>query len=1062
MSQLKTEKDSIRKLCKKHLKEMIEETVSLEEKLHGGHLYYSKTEAECILKENSGCSAAVEDVEKNAGINYLVFVKGKLTNHEMVFDKLEKLVDEVSQLETTHQLRVGYETLLLACKQIRDVQTTHPDALALLKNNENRMVSVLNDKMANAHFVIRTLIKNIVKEVMKIEGMHILENPQWSMQNKTDITLSLKEVVLTVTENDVSLLNDKKCGDKITKLLLLSDHKKYAELIGRLDLNCVGSRNIRILSNRLGENIREEIFRILANSKMFNCVFFASASSTLPEFVIDSCSFLWSEEVRTEYLEVLLKNPNVFEERLPLIVQWLQFNQIIATKENQKRVRACFYTLSKMFRHKIVSKHAYLKSEGIEHAPTDAGMAFFREVISISLSMAESSNYHRQIQGLYYLKTLLEMSMVQNYVPERDYKPIILNALSGTHKEIREIAAQFPVEIDAEQIKNAVLSHRDANIYGMALLFTKNMTAEKISSVFSFSLKRIAAKDNSDMDIHKDIYLVWNIFNSLPAEKVLIDGNRLNPALLVEKKKRKAFGQTGLDIQSLYTAEIPYKIEEIYKEYILPQFKKSLEIMQTREIYLSEHTEIDESKSKNTQRTYVSNWYALRECIVFITVYAVLAKDITCLDMLIDALLSVGGHLGVIMTASDAIKTILVFNDSPENTVKYAQYLMKTIQTRDLKNIRRDGGIPYAFKALSAAESNTKDKPATHYIMKETVRNSFSLIEDLFSFGPIRANPSLTFCEYNSVSRLAVRVHNEPKIRNEKYLIHYMNILKGVSSDGVFKYDMRVYEPSLFLLSVLLISHSSWKVRNTSLMLYTTLIKKMCKETLNKQEDSKYSKVSVNPVSRQVMFSCLSYFGDKNDLDGVFSCLVFFSRVNEINEAEEKLLAGLKEKTMCARTHQKISQILHRKPSSNVHHVNSSHKSVSQKTKDVLSYVKTELFDKKEEKAEKTYRCPGLENSCMLIESEALNILGNEDSYIREYGLNYLMPNRSYEYVLRALLEKTKCASCLSSRIKTHCSLPTEDTTEDSQFPMEQSNLFRDIEYENKILRDTKLDQTVW
>ncbi|KAI5134374.1 hypothetical protein NEAUS07_0831 [Nematocida ausubeli] len=1064
---------SLKELCKGHLKTRILETASLDEKLYGGHVYYTACSAEC-KNANTSCSSEVEDVNEmgTAGINYLALLKGSVTNENEEWHQLPRIIKEVHSLKTTHVLRVGYETLLLIAKQMKKVSSprvpeneagqTENTPACFLKENENNLVVLLNTTMGNSHFVIRNIIKNIMKELVSFSKEPcILSNENWSSHTRTEIALAMKTITLTASVHDIEQLNNKKSGDKIAKLLLLSDHVQYAPFLSGVDLTCVGSRNIRMLASRLPDVERKGVYDILCRLNSVNCVFFSDAQTVHSEEMHCKCFSVKNENVRVEYFESLMKDQSVVEDRLDLIVQYLMHNQILTSKENQKRLRQLFQTLVRVIRHKVVTKHKYVVENKLVDAKNERSMGYFRQIIQIVLAMAHGTNYCRLLQGLNYLKILTETKDVQEYIPESKLREILFKALAETHKEIREIAVLFKMDICVEQVERILECSNNNELHGMALLLAANITElnkEKVTAIFKSALERMRSNKGSPT-IYKEIHVLWSIFNSLPEDRLFLEGNRLNPVHVVETKKRKAFGVSEIDIVQTYKIDIPYKIGEIYDELILPIFRKSLKVLQTREIYLSENTEESHGeKPENAEIShsadYLQNWYTVRECIMFITVYAITSRDKECLDLLTNALLTVGGHLGVIMTASDAIKSILLYYDSPEETLAYAKNVLNLVITKDLKNIRRDGGIPYVFKALSASECNSKSKLATHYIMKEAIQRSFSLIENRWMFKPVRENSELTFTEDLGISGLVVSkasLEATPEVSNEKYLIHYLNILKSISSDGIFKYDMRVYEPSLFLLSALLMSHRTWKVRNTSLMLYTTLIKKMCKEALNTQEDARYSKISVNQTSKKVLCDCLEYFNMSNDQNGIFSCLVFFSRINEISERERELLKSIRCTSLCKRTRKKIDQILYKTPDQEDDLILSSHKLVPAHVKDTMARVSLNDSENRKE-FNALQKCAGISNECMSLESELLEVIGSEDDNVREWAVSQYTPDHSYEYALHKLIRTAKCKACLHKRIS-YTNNSTECIAGTEQFPSERLNMFRDIPYELFLLQ---------
>ncbi|KAH9386938.1 uncharacterized protein NEMAJ01_1834 [Nematocida major] len=1045
-------------LCKKHLKKKVLESAFLEEKIHGGHIYHSNSVGECAEALSGECSNTVESTEECSGIDYIVFLKGQLTNSQEVPENISRLAREISPLRTTHEQRVGYETLLLLVKQMR---RSHPNNLNDPNNLnspnpageeapgecEEALVPLLDQAMGNSHFVIRKVVKSVVKEMRGVQGFSLLlENSRWSPQSRTELMLAMKEKC-SLSAGDVFLLNEKKSGEKVGKLLLLTEFGEYAESLKEVDFNSVGSRNVRILAEGMQESDRKGVFEVLVQCGSDNCVFFARDSRNLPGFVVERCHSVENEHVRVEYFECLVQRWDSGES-LELACKWLESNQIVLVCENQKRVRALFWTLIRNLRNSVITKHEYLLSIGEVSEKVSRRMGYFQRMVETVLSMAHGSNYCRVLQGVHLLKGLVENRITRKYVPEKRWRSAVVKALSDAHKEIREVSATYPVSLSCREVRETILFGREADLHGMTLLFTAELRRrENLSEFVGELVGRIRGKEPGQ-DVHREIFVLWSVFNALPREKILLEGNRLNPVILTEKRKKKTLKIPEVPVESTYTVEVRADLGEIYRECILPEFQASLQVLQTREIYVSEKRAKENAERVHEKgENYAVRWYAVRECISFMTVYAITRNDLSPLNDLINGLLTVGGHVGLIMMASDAVKNILVHRDSPEETLSLAKSLFQEILRRDLKNIRRDGGIPYAFKAVSASEGNIREKTATHYIIRRCLESAFSLIENRHDFTPVQRNLSLTLADEHPLVKLSISprsFQSEPKIRGEKHLIHFMNVLKSISADGIFKYDMRVYEPSLFLLSCLLITHSSWKVRNTALMLYTVLIKKMCKETLNSREDAKYSKVSVCKNSRKVLFDCLQHFQRAGSADGIFSCLVFFCRVNVIDASEEKLLLEIRGESACMRTRRKIEQILFRKSRESTDLVLSQHDLIPETVKNALFGV-PEIFG-----PEKI--CAG-HSGCASAESALLEAVGSEDEHIRRFALSKVAPGMSYEHALRRIIENTRCKNHLKSHLQeAQEAHALHWGSETSPFPEEPKNLFRDLPYELSLL----------
>ncbi|OAG29479.1 hypothetical protein NEDG_00612 [Nematocida displodere] len=982
--------------------EAITRSRTVEEKLFAAHKYFSTAskEAHCL--------------ETLEGINYLAMVKGKISNRIDITEEIDKIYRTLSQTLSTHHLRVGLEVVVLhVSKLIKSTAITEiPEALSHIATRTDVLIPLLNEKMLTSHYVIRMLIKEIVKELVKAFGEEVLESSLWSPQNRATLLLALSTSEVLPTEEEVRLLNDKEKGESIVTMLQKAEPSTYTEYLNLIECNAVGARNLRVLSKKVSADVRKAVLSALLGAGSLNAVYFVTAREELKEYLVRDCPICDNEEIRTEYLEAVAQRIEASGETVSRVASWLERNQFLGGKEAQKRARASFDVFTRKIKNGFLKRHYYLESVRQEDPALAETVKCFKHIVAIVLTMCASENGFRHLQGLYYLQILQSYPETTAMLSEKEVQRIVLQSISTMQKETREIASKFSVAITPEEVVASVFSPDPSLVYGAALLFTSQPNSDRNKLI---QLTLGALKESKTLSqTHRAVHVLWSVFNGASGVNILVEGNRLNPYIISEQAKRKAKNMPKLNLSppKNYTDSI-YTIQLCH---IVPLFFQSLSVLQARDIYASTTTTASLSGEQPSE-LFAHHWYILKECSMFLTVFSITSGSTRLVDLFFDTLLKLGGHVGAIMVLSQCIKNILVFFGCPAMRLAYAEALITAVTTKTFKTVRRDGGIPYAFKALSASESMLKHKKTTHYIMKTVIGMAFDLIgEGLPSQAPASSENT----------------------------IHCLNILKGVCNDGIFRYDMREYEPSLFQLSISLISHGNWKIRNAALMLYTTLIKKMCKDTLNALPSSsasaKYAKISVRDGSRKVLLESLAAFDRATDENGVFSCLVFFARVPYLEEEEERALAQLQAQAQARysqRTTQKIAAILTKvaDTSSNAEIVNAHHQ--------IPLHVATEAERLKDALSPQSAPLSTLDTLSLL------SILGSEEETVRKHVLNRLGTKHTYEDTVQRLLKNTteKDKKALIAEIEAISSLKAEPEP-DALFHPERSNMFRDTAFE--------------
>ncbi|KAI5184300.1 hypothetical protein NEHOM01_0045 [Nematocida homosporus] len=1112
-------RDYVGCFCRKHLRHWIENTQLIEDKLWAGHLYYSRSnqEIKCPLKETNKCNDQIETLPTNA-LDLAVLVKGQLTSGLDAHTTLASLTQSILSMERLGDLRVGFETLLMAIQQISTSQTTNPAhyndvLLPYLENIKDQLIILLDKKIAGTHYVIRTLIKSVTKELATHFGPSFLASVHWSDQAKLEMALFFEGSFAVVKQEDIDLINSKGKGDVVLKILRRLDPRDYADLLANIVPNCVGSRNLRVLAARLPPTHQQAIMHVLFGLKSFIVLYFISNQTDLPSYLLSGAVIHRNEEIRTEYFDLLTRRLECSEDTVRLVSGWLQLNQVLQAKENQTRAASAFAFFITKLRNKFLKRYKYIQAKGWSEPTLTAPIAYFTMIVKIVLGMCESQNIIRQLQGLHYLQALCSNPESASFVPTADKERIALSTIGSPYKIIRQAAAQLPLALPFTTVQSAYTAADTALFYGATLLFTtQSLSDAQTQQAITFATDQLASPSISILQTHKMVHLLWSIFNSASGRPIIIEAERINPEVMVETHKRQALKHTPLSLYPQVNLNSNQTIEHLYQHLITPLFESSLAIIQSRDIYLSSYlneqplSQVTTKTANNTNTTtkntdsppvfadnseYVHHWYVLRETLLFIQLYAIITKDTTCLDRFCFALLTAGGHLGNIMVSSLCIKNLLLFFNSPTQTTSLAQTYLTEIEHKTFKTVRRDGGIPYLFKAICASETNLKQKPATHLILTTCIQKAFSLITNALTLPPIKNNtaclpdPDAFLLTQLSITSVPPSTPLEACIRQPDLLIHYLCLLKGVAGDSIFRYGIKQYEPALFLLSTILISHSNWKIRNAALMLYTTLIKKMCKETLNGFLSSsispKYTKIAVLKESRQVLLSCLTFFTDTNDYNGIFSTLVFFCRLPDLTATESSFLTSLlpntSSKSYPARIIQKLQLIItahHSQPQSPQPQADSNqlirnaHLQIPPTISEALDKLPPTILTDLLPSTTPPNPIPSnttppnpIPNSfttcqgphiCMQATATLLSLLSHEDPRIKTYILNRLNFPYTHEYAQYLLITQAKCKSCLLKAIQASTTPSPIHTSESSLFPPDAEHFFRDSVYESILI----------
>jgi len=1072
----------------------------------------------------------VEDETDQDSEEYLIRMKGRGAQSAEGEKEIDKVVEIISKRSSTQCLRMGYSVLSNLLGEDSSSANRHRVSQTQLEKRVHRIVKMLSDTMGGVRQAVKQEMKEVARKMFARLGERFTESPEWSEQSRTETLLFLDYPKFSVTEEDVLLINSKNKGCGVGKLLLKVPHTEYAKYLPKLELGSVGTRNIAILSQKTTDATRTALFNFLVREKSPNALFFLGGSA-LPEYLHALCPTHHNEEIRTKYLESIATQKDVLS-LLELVASWITCNQIVLGKENQKGLRDAFSAImnkaghylrtyerqQKHFdsateeeRRRVIQKVESLESENAR--TTESLRKISHEVVN----MCRGHNYDRKLQGWHYLHTLYSHAHLAEFIRDSVASGLFSQIASTTYREIREIAERFGMPAGIEDLKRAFREENDSRIYTLACLMSrKERTAEEFCEIASFLLSQITENRAADENAckcecgsentcrcsgkerqargtritqeHAAVH-VLRVLYSAREGGVIAEGNRINPEIVCRRRKdKKSENAAGRKAPEKRHGERealpePYRIEAIYLRVILPLFKKALSFLQQREIYLSNFSEEGPAGHENTkifsdikQEEYISNWYVLRECCVFLSVYGIAKEEKEVVPHLFESLLTVGGHPGNIIVVSQCIKNVLTFFDDAEYTKAQALETLRAVEEGRFKTVKRCGGVPYAFKALCGTENSTREKTVTEFVLKTVIRKSFQQIESLIAYLQSTKHLELTLLEAMpllesgllsanllgkefSTSGETADIANIP-IANTELLIHYINILKEIARDGVFRYELLKYEASMFLLSCLLITHSNWKVRNASLMLYTALIKKMCKEALNAPpapiKAVGYAKIHVEKRSREVILEFLRAFDKRQCESGVFSCLVFFSRVPQLLASEAEEIARMeREAKYCKRVQKKIEQTVQKRPeevedaadmSAQMHN---EHELVPE---EVISFI--------EENRESLRGAAGTGRACGMETKHAesvcgekiayfLSILGSEEKQIRKYVISQIEPEKSYEHILRRVITEHPC---VDSHIEEELKSTEEERRKDTAlFSTEVSNIFRDLAYEKDI-----------
>ncbi|KAI5180417.1 hypothetical protein NEOKW01_0721 [Nematocida sp. AWRm80] len=1095
------DKETVRSQSNNQLLSRIANDKVLEDRVLAAYLYYKD--------KKDYNNTKITDREEYKGLEYILHCRGKVSNGIVEVD-INRLLEETNNLNTTHELRIGLETLQILLKYLRTNQESTKGIIDSINRSKDNIIRVLEDKLSVSHYVIRIIIREIVKEMVYLLGESVIRSSIWSENNRLDIQLEIEENTKEITEEEIELLNDKMKGSTMVKILNRTDSSAYSHLLSKVQSNSTGSRNIKQLITKMTERTKENILNKLLKEKSLNAIYFISALDTTKE--IERYCTTANEEIRIEYLEALVQRTEFTKDTPELVLQWMKYNQIILTKEGQKRTRIFIRAFLKKIKNKYLRRCIYLHTQNIEEEECTKIEGIFKQIVKIAIEMSQSTNYCRQLQGLHYLYSISQIPECNTFLSEDTKKNIIFSTLTTTHKEIREISSLFPVDITLKEIKEAFTQHNSSMLNGVVLLLQQeiiraiareeniNGMKEKINEIITFVLSYLDQNINTTLVYtYRAIHVLWSIFNVSTGYILILDQNRLNPEVLVANQKRRTKNIPPIDLLSTGILIPSERINKIYYDVIENMFNRSVKVLENKEIYcsidrnitgidlLDKEEEIDllerEEKEERTKHYFILHWYILRECCMYQCIRGIITREVSVIDTLLETLFRLGGHLGAIMVIPQCIKILLIHNDSSEQRLALAKEAFRKIEANNFKTVRRDGGIPCAFKAISGSEQNIKDKQSTHYIMRTAIQNAFRQIDSITDRKEVETEEQSKSKEEKEIERTMSIIqtiafgkeNKEERVKSLRSLIHYINIVKGVAGDTVFRYDVRIYEPALFQLATSLLAHADWTVQNAALMLYSTLIKKMCKETVNElvleEKKACYTKTTINKDSRQVVLRSLKVYDSQRNVTGVFCCLVFFSRVPSLLKTEEEWLLQMNRSKYPQRIKDKIDSILNRIPADYSEEIliDNEHDKIPEEIVSALRIAQTnhsECIPSEHKGISEDNHLTDIDNNKDLnktehkteaicksaVEIEALlEAISNENPQIREYALSALKVSHSYEYTMRQLLKKTSCKECLRKLLHRRRSQgPILEETE--IFPQEHANPFRDISYELSIL----------
>ncbi|KAI5188582.1 hypothetical protein NECID01_0195 [Nematocida sp. AWRm77] len=1148
-------------MCRMHLNKRIQDhKAKLQTRIEAAQAYYAreKPETKCWCKDTA-CSNEIEE-DTATGLEYFARVKGKLRNKWALAQELPRLLTNLEAVLPMTEVNIGFQVLAELLEREDHFQSALAD-----EEFVGRFLQIVSCKLPAMCSTARTAAGTIGHALFKRLGDRFLVSPGWDAQTKDQVVEMMGIATPPLTKEDIEGMNRTKPTRHALQTLLCRAPEEYACFLEGFIPTVMGSRALSTLSDLLCPSSRTKLCSLLVDARALVAVYFAETVHALPPETAHAYRTTENEGVQAKYFAVLGEKTQPTLHVLELAEKWLVCNQIVQTKELQTSLGKSFGVFVK--RVKRAYKQEFDDADACRETRTPEGKkAFlcFKRIAELVLAMCTGTNHNRKLQGFAYLHSIYkEQQAWVAFVPSNTVLSLVLDGLHSSYSTIKEAAGQFAVEIPNERVQRHIREENMHGVYGDALGLSRQARGERSrahSVLLESMCTRLAETEcTPTFRTHLELRVVWSLFSIDTVHRVLLDDWSVNQEVVVERGKGMA--QAGrasyalsTDHFSVFSKEKEWSAERVYAEIVEPFFEKTLDFLQSKETYFSLETQKGSGESRGsgesgesgesgspTERDFLVHWYNLRECCLFMCVYGIRSESPEyILGKLFTALLSVGAHIGVSMVVFRCIKNILVYFGRRELTLACARTVLKAVHSKGFKTVRRDGGIPYAFKAIAGSERSKKEKPVTCYILKEMIERAFALSSGLsrslfqgqenvnvnvnvkgdvdgadvdgadvdgadvgglcFRDFPIPVSISSVGGDgrdggvstkskveeevlVSGLASLTVdrRAPNGPStsaalpLDDETELIHCLNILKGVIDDRVYRCSIKEFEPYLFRLSLQLLSHTHWRVRNTAIMLFAMLIKKVCKETFNPEKTRagllKHRKISVHPKTSRAVLECLEAFHRQRNESGVFPCLVFFSRVLGLSSEEEAVLWGI-QRAGCygSRVHNQIRSILEpvlaeteekSKPIINCHN------DISEEYKEFL-----EVYQKYEEMHAAEHLSKQQVSELCRCESQLLSMLGSEDASFRKSVIKHISPGCSYESVLHGVVERTKCADCLFLLIgdsseeervpQAGSALQGEEEGEGEGegkeeepttiFLSEAENVFRDTEYEKYLV----------
>lgn len=966
-------------------------------------------------------------------------------------------------------------------------KVTESDAVLL-----SELIGCLDEKLHTSHYVVCREILGLVGDLIQVHSPNtVIEHGSWSEKNRARLRLVLTDHPLVPNKEDVELLNDRLLGESALKMLLRAEPGDLAELLIGFEVQKTGSRYLRVLSQKTSPERKKKIFCVLARAESPNAVYFVPGGDPdVPEFLDLIGPIHRTEEIRVQYLEVLVECLKTKEKKdlrtgFLHLARFLSVNQILEGKESLERARNAIRHLAKKVcrvMHRIESIQRRISQD----LPVDQTLPkqdvlvpkkeiqmIISPVFQVVIRMCRGTNASRQLQGLHYLHAFFSDPYTRVLLNEPQVLDLVRQRLSSPTKSIREVSASFSVCIKSEEVLRTIRSGTPNEIHGILLLFFGSApSAESLLSIVQKLRSEVRPKSssvlspsNSANSFHlpcspgmiQFFALAYNSLLSIPSSlgdtgpRILTASScQLDPEFLV--LHNKCVGKRGkiydvcrsIKKRGETHRKILAHLNQVYR-LIIPQIFRDAR----HALVGSQEEEKNLAMIPQNGRVYEA-WPLLREALPYITIYGIAKKDNRVIGTVLDLLLDLGGHLGLATVASNCLKSLLMYHKSGASRKKHLDLVLSRIRvlSENTAVVRRGGGIPFIFRAVAEAEAANRNTPGIRCLIGSMLSRAFGV-------------PERDLENADSVLLHSCIEKNRETPSWEKLSVSFpllLSALRSVAETSSFKYDLSGFEPSLFFLSLFLLAHDSWRVRNGALMLYAALLKKSFRGRSNTSSgpENLQRMLRVQRRTRDVLGHFLRYFVQEKNSNGIFAVLVFLFRAPDIDPAEATALFLVI----------RDGDLMH-------------NPRVVEGAKRVLASNGLHKAEEKEKKAEVQFlnahtQFPGQlklhmeavkDNGPEKCPESVLELITAENPSIRSIALKCLGMEYSQEQHVHQTLQNSNCKPCLRRHIVSamkeqenwQLSQNGENTSGvggSREHQAEPENAFRDFRYELEILDD--------